>query len=549
MAAAVAVLVIVVVAFAATRGGADSKTSVANGKPVRGGTLQFALLDAQNSPDPQLGTNYAESIIANNIGDKLVWQDPKTGKITPWLATSWKFNHDLTQLTFHLRRDVTFSDGTKFTSASVKANLDQFIRGDAKLGILPNGASLFPGYLGTDTPDEYTAVLKFKQPLASALQAASITSNGQPVFLAASTLKLSATQRAADATKIIGTGPFVYESWKPQVNTVLKRREGYNWAPPAIGHKGEAYLDKVVFNTIPEASVRTGSLTSGSIDATLDVGTTDEQPLRAQGFQIITRPVSGTPLRIDLNSSLFPTNDIAVRKAFQLGWNRDTIKKTVLSSSYAIATSILEPSVAGYVDHSSTLTYNPDEAKKLLDDDGWKPGPDGIRVKDGKKLTIKVLGVNNLVANKPAFESIQADLLKIGINLQANVVPHQDFMALWVNARTAWNGTAGNTSRDDPVVLNATYSPLLGNQGWLDPKSADGKKAIEVLGKLDTTLDPAARVKYAAAAQDLLVDQLALTNPVYDATQVIAQAPYVHGIIFDAQSRNEFVDAWKSNGK
>ncbi|GAA3300175.1 ABC transporter substrate-binding protein [Dactylosporangium vinaceum] len=521
------------------------------GAPVRGGTLQFALIDYQRSPDPQWGTNYAESLIGNNITDKLTWQDPKTGEITPWLAQSWQYNQDLTEFTFHLRRDVTFSDGARFDAAAVKANLDQYVHGDKALGISPNGATLLPGYLETLTPDDFTAVVRFAKPLASFLQASAFTANAQPGFLSPATLKLSAKERT-DPKKVIGTGPFVYESWQEQVRTVMVRRAGYNWSPPALGHRGEAYLDRVVFNTIPEASVRTGSLTSGTIDATLDVGTTDEKPLASQGYKIISRGVSGTAIFFNFNSQLFPTNDIAVRRAIQAGWDREAIRRTVLTDSYSVATSVLAPSVPGYADYSGTiLKYDPAKAKGLLDAAGWTPGPDGIRVKDGKRLEVKLLGINNLVANKPAYESVQQDLKKIGIDLQLTVVPIPDYTAGQAKAKTDWNITAANRSRNDPAVLNLQYGPALGNGAYVtaDSTGVDLAEVTETLGRLELTLDPQTRRQYAKAAQDLLLDKYALVNPVYNPSQVIAHAPYVHGIVFDAQSRNHFVDAWKSNGK
>lgn len=548
--AVLAVLLAAGIAVAATRGDGEA-TAASDGSPATGGTLQFALIDYQRSPDPQWGTNYAESLIGNNITDKLTWQDPDTGEITPWLAESWEYNTNLTEFTFHLRKDVTFSDGTPFNAAVVKANFDQYVHGDTKLGINPNGAVLLPGYIETRTPDEYTAVVRFEKPLASFLQASSFTANAQPGFLSLSTLRLTDEQRT-DPTKVIGTGPFVYESWEEQVKTVLVKRKGYHWAPPALKHQGEAYLDKIVFNTIPEASVRTGSLESGTIDATLDVGTTDEKPLADKGFKIIHRSVSGTAIYFNFNSQLFPTNDLAVRKAIQLGWNRDAIQKTVLTDSYSIATSVLNKSVQGYVDYSgSVLKYDPDQARKLLDDAGWVPGADGIRVKAGKRLTLKLLGISNLVVNKPAYESVQQDLQKIGIDLQLTVVPIPDYAAQIAKAKTDWNITAANRSRNDPAALNLVYNPKLGNSSFLDANSTgiDVAEVTKSLDDLETTLDPARRNAFAKTAQDLLVEKYALVNPIYNPSQVIAQADYVHGIVFDAQSRNHFVDAWKSNGK
>ncbi|MGC4933655.1 ABC transporter substrate-binding protein [Gordonia sp. DT30] len=548
---ALAVVIAVVVGVVVTRGGSDNTASGGDGRPVRGGTLNFALIDYQRSPDPQWGTNYAESLIAGNITDKLLWQDPDTGKVTPWLAQSWTYNPQLTEFTFTLRPGVTFSDGLPFDAQAVKANYDQYIKGDPALGITPNGATLFPGFLGTDVIDSHTVRLRFAHPLASALQAVSFTANAGPGFLSPNTLRLSATQRSADATKVVGTGPFVYQSWKPQVETVLVRRAGYDWAPPALKHQGEAYLDKIVFRSIPEASVRTGSLTSGAIDASLDIGTTDEKALSSQGFSITSRPVSGTAIFFNFNSQLFPTNDIAVRKAIQLGWNRESLKKTVLTPSYSVATSVLLPSVPGYADYSSSvLRHDPQAAQKILDDAGWHPGPDGIRVKDGKRLEVKLLGINNLVVNTPAYESIQQDLKKIGVDLKLTVVPIPDYTAQQAKAKTDWNIVAANRSRNDPSVLNLQYSPELGDGSYVGSGAPgiDPAELTSTLGRIETTLDPQQRAQYTRAAQDLLLQKYALVNPVYNPSQVIAHSPGVHGILFDAQSRNTFVGAWKGSG-
>jgi len=544
--AAVAVWAVVAAALNGAGGPATAAAGEGDGEPVSGGTLEFALIDYQRSPDPQWGTNYAESIVADNITDKLTWQDPDTGEITPWLAESWDVDDELTEFTFHLRDDVTFSDGTPFDAAAVKANFDQYVNGDEDLGILPNGAVLFPNYVGTSVDDEFTATVTFSEPSASFLQASSFTANAGPGFLSLSTLALSAEERT-DATKIIGTGPFVYEEWTEQVRTVLAKRDGYDWAPPAVEHDGEAYLDKVVLNTVPEASVRTGSLQTGEIDATLDVGTTDEAPLEDAGFEIVSRQVSGTAIFFTFNAQLFPTNDIAVRKAIQLGWNRESIEQTVLTDRYSIATSVLADSVTGYADYSdSVLRYDPDEAERLLDEAGWEVGDDGIREKDGKRLEISLLGISNLVANKPAYESVQQDLAAIGIDLQLNVLPLADYAAAAATASTDWNITAANRSRNDPAVLNLQYSPLVGNASYI-PDDFEGRDdIIERLGALETTLDPDERAAYAKDAQDLLLEEYALVNPIYNPSQVIAQAPYVHGIIFDAQARNHFVDTWKS---
>jgi peptide/nickel transport system substrate-binding protein len=524
-----------------------SASAGSNGSaPVIGGTLKFGMLDAPEFLDPHDAYSYPDSIIADNVTDRLTWQDPHTGKIEPFLATSWSYNSSLTEFTFHLRKGVTFSNGTPFNAAVVKANFDQDAYGDESLGI-ESDPSAFPSYIGTETPNPYTVVVRFSQPDASFLQWTSFTGGESSGFVSLSTLNESKAERVKNPTTIIGTGPFIIKSFQYENNVILVRRKGYDWAPPALAHKangGAAYLSEIDLETIPEASVRTGSLESGDLNATLDVQTTDEAPLRAANFQILAQSVPGRIISFDLNTSLFPTNDINVRKALIIGWDRDSLLKSVLTSSYRVATSPLSALVPGYVDFSQTaLKYDPAEAEALLNADGWKVGPGGIRVKDGKQLIVKFLGINNLVANEPAYELMQAQLRQIGINVELSVLPIPDYSVQEAKAGTSWNGVAANTSKDDPSVLWQIYSPEVGNESFLAKGSPVAQELAGTLQKIQATLNPAQRDADTAVAQNLILDN-ALTDPVYEPSQVVAAAPNVHDIGFDAQSRNDFYNTW-----
>lgn len=544
-AAALLAVVLTLVLSGCGTGPSGAGTQADTGPPVRGGTLRFGVLDAPANLDPHSATSYPESIIADNITDKLTWQDPKTGDLHPWLATSWSYNPALTEFTFHLRNDVTFSDGTKFDSSSVKANFDQNAVGDGALQIVPDPVH-YSGYVTTDTPDPYTAVVRFSRPSASFLQFTSSTGNNAPGFVAASTLAKSKTQRQ-DPRVLIGTGSFVIKSFAYQQNVVLAKRAGYHWAPEALHHDGDAYLDEIDIQTIPESTVRTGALQSGDLDATLDVQPTDERLLARSGFQILAQTVPGTTISFNLNAGFAPTDDVAVRKALSLGWDRNSLKKAVLTGSYAVATSVLGSKVPGYADYSTgSLRYDQAAARALLDQDGWVPGPDGLRSKNGAPLTLKLLGISNLVANQPSYQLMQQQLRQIGVDAQLSVLPIADFTVERTKAATTYHGVAANTSRDDPSVLWQAYSPDVSNSSYVTPGDPNRGRLVDTLQKINETLDPAQRDAVSRTAQDLLVDDLALTVPVYEPAQVIAAAPGVHGIVFDAQSRNLFYGTWIS---
>jgi peptide/nickel transport system substrate-binding protein len=514
-----------------------------NATPVQGGVLHFGVLDAPAVIDPHEASSYPESIIADNITDKLTWQDPVTGKLYPWLATSWSYNSSLTRFTFYLRHGVTFSNGQPFNAAAVKANFDQDAFGNAKLQILPDPTH-WTGYIGTLTPNPYEVIVEFSQPNAGFLTFSSFSGDNDPGFVANKTLESSKTQRLIPAN-VIGTGPFIVKSFTYQQNVILVRRKGYDWAPAPLAHNGAAYLNEIDIETIPEASVRTGALEAGQLQATLDVAPTDEAALRSRGYQILYQPIGGQNIAFSLNSDLFPTNDIDVRKAINLGWNRASLAGPVLSSSYREAWSLLAPNVPGYVSFQKTaLRYDPAAAEALLNSDGWKVGKNGYRYKDGKELTVKFLGINNLAPNQPAYELMQEQLRQVGINVELSVLPIADFTAQEAVAQTTWNGTAGNTSRDDPSVLWQADSPVVGNGSYVQKSSPEYQPLVSILQKVQSSLDAGVRNAATVQAQNLLIAQYALVDPVYVPSQVIAADPDVHGIIFDAQSRNLFYDTW-----
>ncbi|MGV9415005.1 ABC transporter substrate-binding protein [Nocardia sp. NPDC003693] len=509
------------------------------GPPVSGGTLRFAVLDAPANLDPHSGSSYPESLITSNITDKLTYQNPETGAIEPWLAKSWDIDPALKEFTFHLRDDVTFSDGSKFTADSVKENFDLLGRGDKALGIVPVTA-YWVGYAETTVIDPVTVKVRFDRPNAGFPQALSLYFSG---IVGHSTLQLPKEQRAL-AKNIVATGPFTVAEHVYQQKTVLKKRPGYNWAPGSRKHQGEAYLDTVEISVIPEAGVRTGALRAGTVDAILDVNNTDEAPLQAEGYRLVPQLIPGRDISLDLKTDRFPTDDRAVREAVKLGWNRDALAKTVLTPSYTVSSSVVSQRVPGWVDFSASLKQDRDRAEKILDAAGWTKGSDGIRVnREGRRLELDLLGINNLVNNKPAYELIQQDLRKIGIEVRLNVLPIPDYTAA-ATQQQRWNIQVANQSRADIAVLEQVYSPQYTNMTKLAPENPAYQRAIDVLSALSKTLEAGPRAAAAEAAQRFLLEEQILTVPVYNPAQVTAANPRVHNVGYEAQSRNVFYDTW-----
>ncbi|WNI20790.1 ABC transporter substrate-binding protein [Streptomyces sp. ITFR-16] len=522
-----AVTVLSLALGACSSSGADSAGGSA---PHSGGHLTFALASDPICVDPQQAGNNDAIYPARQIVDSLTDQDPKTGKIVPWLATSWKVSEDASVFTFTLRKGATFSDGTPVNARAVKSNFDGIVKLGAKSVL---GSSYLAGYKSTTVIDDHTAKVTFDSPNAQFLQATSTFTLG---LLAESTVKLPAEKRCTD--NLIGSGPFTLDGYTPNKSVEERRRPGYSWGSSLWKRKGPAYLDRLTFKVIPESGVRTGSLQSGQVDAIGGVAPQDEAGLKSTGFPLKSRANPGLPFGLTTNAARPITKDLKVRQAIQKAIDRQEVVDTVLSDSYRPATSSLASTTSGYKDLSDRLGHDPAGAGKLLDEAGWRTGPDGIRTKGGKKLALKIIWASNFGPNQTALELIQQQLKKTGIQVTLQSSTIGDYVAL--RQKGDYDFAWGNTTRVDPDILRTGYSSKLLNLGHLSDHALDS-----VLDKEASASDPAERAAHVAEAQQIVLDK-GYQIPVFELTTVLGLSKKVHDLDFEASSRLQFHETWLS---
>ncbi|WP_433285585.1 ABC transporter substrate-binding protein [Pseudonocardia sp. CA-142604] len=522
--------IVVVLGLAACGSGGTSAQPAADaGPPQPGGTLAFAVSSDQGCLDPQQVTSNDSIYSLRQIVDSLTDQNPDTGEIVPWLATGWQINADATAYTFDLRPGVTFSDGTPLDAAAVKANFDKVPQLGAR-GSLPKG--YLANYQGTTVESPTRFTVTFSAPNVQFLQGSSTHSLG---ILSPATVAKTDDERCA---AVIGSGPYVVQSYALNQSTVLTKRAGYNWGSALSAHTGEAYLDGIEFRVVPESGVRTGSLQSGEVDAVGSIGQQDEAPLTAVGIQLPARANPGIPFGISFNLSKPIVSDPAVRQAISLAINRPELVGAVFTSQTKPATSVLASSTPSYQDESALLGFDPAKAAAVLDADGWASGPDGIRAKAGQALTIPLTWFSNAGTNRPALELIQQQLKAVGIDLQLDERPITD--ATPVQQSGNFVATWGNLTRADPDILRSQFATTGNNFYRLSPGPLD-----ELLAAQAAEADPAKRTGLVGQAQQLLLQNY-YTVPVVELTTVLGVGADVHGVRFDASSRIQLYDAWKT---
>jgi len=511
-------------------------------KPVQGGTLVYLEQQAHTNLYPPAGGFYPNGGILNQITDKLTWQNPETLQVEPWIAESWTRNADNTEYTFKIRPGVTFSDGTPLDAAAVAKNFDTYGLGN-KAQRLPV-SEVINNYDHSEVVDPLTVKFFFKKPSPGFLQGTATIGSG---LVSLSTLAHN-FDALGDARHIIGSGPFVVSGEKLGREVDLAVRKDYQWGPKNLAQQGRANLDGIKIIVTPEDSVRIGALLAGQADAIRQVQAYDEKQAQQQNFPIYAAPTRG----VNDSLSFRPDNplvaDVKVRKALLHATNSKQIVDTLFSPNYPQAKSVLATSAAGFVDLSDRLTFDPVLAKKLLDEAGWKPGSDGIREKDGKKLALAVYESLPQPQNKEVLQLVAQQWKQVGVTL---TVRAGDAGSKTIDSldplKTPLNVT--EVGRADPDVVKSSFYPTVrdallqkGGSSSLVKNFRDDKLNA-ILDGIASETDAKKRLELTGDAQRYLIDN-AYNIPIFEEPQVFAGAPWLKGLTFEAVGRPSFYAVW-----
>lgn len=377
--------------------------------PKNGGDIVF-LIDSLGGtwiPNNSAISSF-QGHIWGHVTDKLVYVDAD-GKVSPWLAERWEQNSEATEFVLHLKKGVTFSDGTPLDASAVVANLDIWYAGRKNEGINPIG--LFPKtYDRAEAIDPLTVKVLFKKPTLGFIP--TLGYHGS-ILISPKTLAQPASAQA-DLGKTSGSGPYVVESWKEGDYVKLVKRKDYNWGPAAVGHTGPAYLDSITYKIVSEPSLRVSAVQSGQADVAYNASPQELKLLKDEGFTVATPRYLGFVNGWAINTKQEPYNDVKVRQALQVAINRQEIIDTVYTPDWKLATSFIQSNVPGATDQSALLAFDPAKAEKLLDEAGWTKGANGIRVKNGKPLTLTLYSNPYLATAKAVDELIAQQLGKLG---------------------------------------------------------------------------------------------------------------------------------------
>ncbi len=357
-----------------------------------------------------------------------MWFSTITAQI--WNAWAWNFDHDnnpvpvlLTELpseenggisdegrvlTFNLRDDINWSDGTPITADDFVFTYEMFVD--------PNNVvqSTYPYDLisSVEASDPTTVVVTFEEPfapwLASLWRGLLPAHVLRPVYEAEGTLDNAAWNLAPT----VSAGPYVFADWESGSFARFVRNENYYDSPPKI--------DEIFIRFVPDDASQVAALKTGEGDLGTFIAYSDVPSLEEAGVEIVTQPSGyneGWFFYLDPENGHPALQDVRVRQAIAMGFDRFTLNQDLLLGLTKPPSTLWDN--MPYVDPSlSPWPYDPEAAKALLDEAGWvDSNGDGVRDKDGVELVL-VHGTTIREIRQDAQAVAQQQLAEIGIRLE-----------------------------------------------------------------------------------------------------------------------------------
>lgn len=500
----------------------QSDAPAAAAEVKQGGELTYALATSPDTLDPHRSGLAVAVRVIRTIYDSLVVQLPDNS-IKPWLATSWEISEDGLSYTFKLRQDVKFQDGTPFNAEAVKYNFDRILDPATKAA---NAAALLVPYQSSEVIDEYTVKLNLATPSRAFL------GNLSQALLGI--VSPTAAKKYGDQFGLnpVGTGPFKFVKWEENAEIQVTRNPDYKWASELVTNTGAPYLDGITFKIVPEEATRIGSVQSGQVLAAETVPPQNIVALKGDSkVQLLEANTVGLPYTLFFNQDHEPWNDVKARQAVQLAVDVDSIVKTLYLGTYDRAWSPLTPGTFGY-DPTLENGVKPDleKAGALLDEIGWVKGADGIREKNGKKLSLHYVdGTPNREKRNDIAVIIQQQLKALGVAVDVEIT--KDVRTV-VYTNGSYDLYGNSQVNSDPNALYSFYHST-------DPKAPKSltrlsDPAIDKLleqGRVET--DDTKRADIYKQIQKYIIDQ-AVILPIYVFPYTVAADKSVKGLVFDS---------------
>jgi peptide/nickel transport system substrate-binding protein len=479
-------------------------------------TVVFLIESSPTSLDPRIGTDAQSEHIQALLFDGLVTRTPNF-TVAPGLAERWDQPDPLTFI-FHLRQGIRFSNGKLLTSRDVLWTLNSMRDGTiitAKSGSYASVATI-------EAPDAATVTIRLKHPDNFLLSNLSTGAIGIVPYGS----KRDFWQHP------IGSGPFRFVSQEIDKEVVIDRNPFAANAPSSFNA-----IQRVHFAVVPDATTRALELRKGSADIASNAIPADMLPILAQNPHLAVDSTGGTQVQyLAFNTTDPSLRDPRVRQAIACSINRQLIIQALLGGHARPALSLLPTEHWAYTDQVPHYNYSPVRARTLLDQAGYKPGPNGIRL----HLTMKTStdeGTRLLAA------TLQQQLAQTGIDLQIRSFETATFLQDLSRGAFQIYGLRWVGGNEQPEIFGYAFSstripPKGANRGRYRNPQLDA-----LLDDASQSADQARRRNDYVHAQQILAEDLPAINLWYQDTVLVHSRRLTHIVVSPSASFDFLRDA------
>ena len=432
--------------------------------------------------------------------------------VKPLLATGWQFRAPNTWR-FTLRQGVRFHNGASFDAKAVAYNVTELWakEADGILSMGPESAAVIDDFTVDITPTKpnQRLVEQLVHPLRG--------------IRAPGTFAGAGTSPENTPT---GTGQFKFTSYSKGDSLKVDRFEGY-WGT-------KAKSERITFRYLPDENSRVLALKAGDVDAIADFPREQATQFASDRDIATVKSPVGTYAALLLNHLGEAPYDILsdpkVRQAVATGIDKSTIVNNVWKGNAEVTNTLIPTAVLGRnAGAVKGYAFDRAQARRLLDEAGWAPGPDGIRAKGGRRLELTLLAGNVNVV-RPTPELVQSQLKDIGMDVKLDIPssPATYFDRLGKGQGDIFVET-GNQNDANPAFLGGLFTAVAGGFADYAKWFAAGPQYDQVFTAAVTSPDIEETRRLAAQAMHIAVDDVIATVPIAGIYRIWGLRPNVQG--------------------
>jgi peptide/nickel transport system substrate-binding protein len=418
-------------------------SAAAAGQPAKGGTLVYARNIDAKTLDPHFSAQFSERHMLYLIYNTLVAYD-KDFNIVPDLAASWEIGDGGKSITFKLRPNVKFHDGTDCDAAAVKWNYDRIL--DEKINA-PVRSSLQPPLKSVEVVDKTTVRFNLDQPWRPLIAAL----GDRPGFI----VSPAAVQKYGQdyGRNPVGTGPYKFVEWVADSRIVVQRFDGY-W------DQGKPYLDKIEMRHVPDSQVQLTQIRTGEAQVIDAIDPSLVDTIRSASGVAVEEYKGGRYYGTQMHPDKPPFDNAELRLALAYATDRAEIQKVIYNGTGRLAT---HPLGVGWAYDASLdskgIPFDLAQAKEHLTKSGAA----------GQSFTYTA---SSSRMPQTIAQVLQAQYQKLGITITIETVNPADAFALVKSGKTNWTDTNFAPRADPDGLLRILwYSKGFQNStGFNDPE-------------------------------------------------------------------------------